>query len=278
MARVLAISSQVARGHVGLSAIVPALERLGHEVWALPTVLLSNHPGHPHSAGTRIEAAVLQRMVDALDENGWLGEVDAMITGYLPSVAHVAFAAEAVARLRERRPGLGYLCDPVSGDDPGGLYIGSEAAAALRDVLVARADVVTPNRFELAYLSGRVVGDAASAALAARALGAATVLATSLDGRDQGEQANLIIAGEGAFVSRVPVRADVPHGSGDLMAGLLLGYLLAGSGPVDALGRATAVVDLVLAASEGADELRLQPGSEAWGDVAPWPVEVLADG
>jgi pyridoxine kinase len=278
LARVLAISSQVARGHVGLSAIVPALERLGHEVWALPTVLLSNHPGHPHSAGTRIEAAVLQRMVDALDENGWLGEVDAMITGYLPGVAHVAFAAETAARLRAKRPGLIYLCDPVSGDDPGGLYIESEAAAALRDALVARADVVTPNRFELAYLSGRVVADPASAALAARALGVAKVLATSLDGRDQGERANLMVAGESAFVSRVPMRANVPHGTGDLMAGLLLGYLLDGRNPGDALGRATAVVDRVLAASEGADELRLEPQSGTWGEVAAWPVEASSDG
>ena len=47
MARILAISSQVVRGHVGLSAIVPALQRLGHEVLPIPTIILSNHPGHP---------------------------------------------------------------------------------------------------------------------------------------------------------------------------------------------------------------------------------------
>ncbi len=51
MARILAISSHVAHGHVGLGAIVPALNRLGHEVIALPTVLLSNHPRHKQCAG-----------------------------------------------------------------------------------------------------------------------------------------------------------------------------------------------------------------------------------
>jgi pyridoxine kinase len=45
MAKVLAISSHVVRGHVGLAATVPALQYLGHEVWALPTVLLSSRPG-----------------------------------------------------------------------------------------------------------------------------------------------------------------------------------------------------------------------------------------
>ena len=45
MAKVLAISSHVVRGHVGLDATVPALQYLGHEVWALPTVLLSSRPG-----------------------------------------------------------------------------------------------------------------------------------------------------------------------------------------------------------------------------------------
>src|SRR5688572_27846842 len=66
MARVLALSSQVARGHVGLSAVVPALQRLGHEVWPLPTILLSNHPGHAHAAGLRVDPAALEEMVDAL--------------------------------------------------------------------------------------------------------------------------------------------------------------------------------------------------------------------
>ena len=85
MARVLAVSSQVVRGHVGLSAAVPALQRLGHEVWPVPTIVLSNHPGHPHAAGTEIEPGVLDAMLDALDRNGWLGEVDAVLTGYLPA-------------------------------------------------------------------------------------------------------------------------------------------------------------------------------------------------
>jgi pyridoxine kinase len=278
LARVLAISSQVARGHIGLSAIVPALQRLGHEVWALPTVLLSNHPGHRHAAGTRIEAAALQRMVDALEQNGWLGEVDAVLTGYLPSAAHVAFAAEAVARSRAMRPGLIYLCDPVMGDDPKGLYIEAEAAAAIRDALVGHADIATPNRFELSYLSGASVEDAASAAKACSRLGIGSVLATSLLGADETERVNLLASRDGRFISRVRWRSDAPHGTGDLMAGLLLGYLLSGCGSKEALAQSTAVVDAVLAASESAEELRLTAWAGSPGEVTGWPVERLREG
>ena len=99
MARIMVISSQVARGHVGLSAIVPACQALGHEVIALPTILLSNHPGHPHASGERIAPAALERMLDALDANSWLSDIDAVLTGYLPSAEHVQFAVEAVTRV-----------------------------------------------------------------------------------------------------------------------------------------------------------------------------------
>ena len=63
--RILALSSQVAFGHVGLSAAVPVLQRLGHSVTALPTVMLSNHPGWPHVAGRRVPVADLDSMIDA---------------------------------------------------------------------------------------------------------------------------------------------------------------------------------------------------------------------
>ncbi|KJV10972.1 hypothetical protein VZ95_01315, partial [Elstera litoralis] len=42
---VLSIQSSVVQGHVGNSAAVLPLQALGQEVWALNTVVLSNHPG-----------------------------------------------------------------------------------------------------------------------------------------------------------------------------------------------------------------------------------------
>ena len=70
MARVFALSSHVAFGSVGLAAIVPALQSLGHEAVAVPTVVLSNHPGYGAFSGDQIAPATLDQIVDALDANG----------------------------------------------------------------------------------------------------------------------------------------------------------------------------------------------------------------
>lgn len=245
--------------------MVPALQAMGHEVIALPSVLLSNHPGHPYSDGMPVEPRILGRMLDALHGNGWLAGVDGVLTGYLPSAAHVGFACEAVVRLRDARPGAVYLCDPVMGDDPGGLYIAEDAAAALRHLLAGIADIVTPNRFEAGYLAAQAGGG--------RAREGAVQVTTSVRRGGSGELRNeLAVAGQ-RFTTRVPIRADAPHGTGDLFAALYLGRYLAGRDHVDALGFATAGVDATLAASQGLDMLSLwalMPHLPGW---AGWPVE-----
>jgi len=67
VARIVALSSLVARGHVGLRALIPALESFGHDVIALPTVVLSNHAAHPHVARTLISPDVLDAMAQAIE-------------------------------------------------------------------------------------------------------------------------------------------------------------------------------------------------------------------
>ena len=217
MPTILSLSSQVARGHVGHSAAIFAWQRLGIEVVALPTILLSNRPDYPHRAGERIRPEFLSEMVAALDANGWLGEIDAVFTGYLPSAAHVALAAGLVDRLKAAKPDLLYCCDPILGDEPGGLYIAEDAANAMRDTLLPLADVVTPNRFELGWLAGEGVLSAADAVRAARRLTRPMVLATSAPGDSTDELTNLLVEGGkawGAVVGRRAGRAAWHRRSG----------------------------------------------------------------
>ncbi len=256
MARILSISSQVVRGHVGNSAAVVALQRLGHEVWPLPTVVLSNHPGHPKVAGTRIPPEIMLAMVAALRDNGWLSEIDAVSTGYLPSAAHVAAAADVIGMVKAARPDALVLVDPVLGDDPKGLYIEAAAAQAVREKLLPLADVLTPNRFELAWLSGLLVTDAASAAEAAEVLGVETIIATSVPGGVD-ELINLLHTAQSRMQVAVPRRETAPHGTGDLLAALFLGRILNGQSGAAALPASVADVQAAIAASAGADELRL---------------------
>lgn len=275
MPTILSLSSQVARGHVGHSAAVFAWQRLGIEVVALPTILLSNRPDYPHRAGERVRPELLGEMIAALDANGWLGEIDAVFTGYLPSAAHVALAAGLVGRLKAERPELLYCCDPILGDEPDGLYIAEDAANALRDTLLPLADLVTPNRFELEWLTGEEIRSGADAVRAARSLATPMVLATSAPADSGNELTNLLVEGGKAWGAVVGRRAAVPHGAGDLAAALFLGHLLRSRPAPEALALATAGIEAVIDASLAREELNLIASQDIWAAPGPWPVAPL---
>lgn len=263
MARILAISSLVARGHIGLSIITPLLQAFGHDVTALPTVILSNHPGHPRVAGERIAPAMLQAMLDTLDGNGWLDEVDAVLTGYLPTADHVSFASRTVDRLRASGNHKLFLCDPVLGDDPKGLYLDAAAAEAIRSELLPRADIATPNRFELEWLTGRSVNDRQSACLAARHLGPRCVVATSIPAAHESLD-TIAVSEDGAFAVRVPMRTGVPNGTGDGLAALFLSATIEQEDVTIRLDRSVGAMQALIEASLGRRELDLVGARARW--------------
>lgn len=275
MPTILSLSSQVARGHVGHSAAVFAWQRLGIEVVALPTVLLSNRPDYPYRASERISPKLLGEMLAALDANGWLGEIDAVFTGYLPSAAHVTLAAGLVARLKAAKPELFYCCDPILGDEPHGLYIAEDAASALRDTLLPLADLVTPNRFELEWLTGASIRSGLDAVQAAQGLARPMVLATSAPAQTAEELANLLVEGPKVWSTVVGRRASVPHGTGDLVAALFVGHLLRSRPAAEALALATGGIEAVIDASDGREELNLIASQDSWAVPGPWPVTAL---
>jgi pyridoxine kinase len=273
MARILALSSYVAFGSVGLAATVPALHALGHEAIAVPTIVLSNHPGYARFAGEAVPPAQIAAMIDAVETNGWLSDTAAIITGYLPSPAHVEEARSAVARLRHANPHALYLCDPVFGDAPEGLYLSDETASAIRDELLPLAAVATPNCFELSWLAGLPVGDALEARQAAWALGVPSVIATSVPASDH-RLANVLVSGNAALACSVRSHPGAPHGTGDLLAALYLGHVLNGAPPATALARAVAAVEAGIMASEGRDELPLAAGA-LWTDAPQLPITAV---
>jgi len=270
MARVLAISSYVAFGSVGLAAIVPALHWLGHEVIALPTVVLSNHPGYPRFAGETIPAAQIGAMLDAMEANGWLADTAAVISGYLPSPAHAAGARSAVERVRRANPDALYVCDPVFGDEPEGLYLSEATASAIRDELLPLASLATPNRFELAWLAGLPVGDPPAARQAAWALGVPSVLATSIPASDN-RLANVLVQNDEAVACYVQRREKAPHGTGDLLAAMYLGRRLYGESPSKALSAAASAVDASVGAGLGREELPLAAMDALWASARALP-------
>lgn len=249
-AAVLAISSQVVYGPVGNSAAVPAMEWLGRPVLALPTVFLSHHPGHGAPIRQVIGAEILEAMLTRIAANGWLDQVAAVVTGYFADAAQIAVIARTIAGLKAARSDLLYLCDPILGDDHTGLYVSGDVAAAIRLRLVPLADIIAPNRFELAWLTGREVATPAAAAEAARLIAPLT-LATSIP-LAPNRLATMLIGAQKAWLVDSARRAQAPHGTGDLLTGLFIAHYLNGRDGKQALGLAMAALEAVLDASDGA--------------------------
>ncbi|MDQ0315174.1 pyridoxal kinase PdxY [Amorphus orientalis] len=255
---VIVISSLVARGAIGLRATGFALERLGHPVWAVPTVFLPWHPGHGPSTRTVTDPANLAAALDELADSQWLDEVGAIVSGFLGAAEHAEAIASFVDRVKARQPDVLYLCDPVHGD-AGGLYIPERRADAIRDTLIPRADIATPNRHELAWLTGMATDDIGSALAAARRLGPDRVLVTSAPALMRNSIATLYATPRGAWAAEHPLVAHPPHGPGDLSAGLLIDQVLANRPDEAALERTAAGAFEIVArsAKAGSDELTL---------------------
>jgi pyridoxine kinase len=254
---VLSIQSEVVYGHVGNGAARFALQKLGFEVLALPTVLLSNHPGHGGMTGETIPADKLSALLQGLRARGVFANTVAILSGYLGDAAHAGVVVDAVTLVRRENPSVLYLCDPVFGDDDGAYAKKGVAEAIARD-LIPLADIVTPNRFEMVSLSARQVTDAQSAIVAAKSLARRETVVTSVP-MPQDQIGAVVIAEGKAWSAGGPRLAGVPNGTGDLLSALYLGWRLKGAAPASALGHAAGAVHTLAAhaAANGADELPL---------------------
>lgn len=256
---VIVISSHVVRGSVGNRAAVFALETLGFPVWAVPTITLPWHPGH--GPATRIVAPPEQfsALMADLERAPWLCEVGAVLSGYLGDAAQAQAVASLVRAVKAKNPRALYVCDPVIGD-AGGLYVPEATAIAIRDRLVAIADIATPNRYELQWLSGTKLLDTKAVTAAALAAAPATMLVTSAPALMANSIANLLVDAAQAVLVEHPVIDRPPNGLGDLTAAVYLARILSGQTPAKALQTTTAAVYEILArtARRGGDELQLE--------------------
>lgn len=252
MARVLILSSFVAASRVGGGAQALALARLGIEPLLVPTVLYGRHPGYGAPGGEAVEPEVFEAMLGGVEAQGLFSGMDAAITGHFSSAEQVAIAAVALARVRRASPSVRLIVDPIMGDADKGLYVREPVAEALAAELVPDADILAPNAWELARLSGREVGDPASAVAAARALGRPT-LVSSVEAED-GIGVVYIDAG-GAWLAVHPRRRHAPKGTGDLLTAIFAAALVQDRAPAEALELAVGVVAEAVEDAASVDEL-----------------------
>lgn len=248
---VLVVSSQVVRGAVGGRAAF-ALERNGHRLWTLPTVLLPWHPGHGPATRIVPPDEAFQLLAEDLARAPWLGEIGGVITGYLGSPGQAAVIARLLAAIRSANPDVLHLADPVIGD-AGGAYVPPAVIDAQRDQLVAGADIATPNRHELALLTGLDTSTPDRLAEAARRLGPERVVVTSAAAMMRGKIGTALVTARGVTVAETREMPRAPNGTGDLFAALFLSRLLRGESDDAALAGATASTFETIARSSGSE-------------------------
>ncbi|BAE52752.1 Pyridoxal/pyridoxine/pyridoxamine kinase [Paramagnetospirillum magneticum AMB-1] len=265
--KILSFQSAVTFGHVGNSAALFALQRLGLDACPVDTVQFSNHPGHGAWRGRALPAEALGEMVDGLEGAGLLDAFGAVLSGYLGQAGTGDVVAGAVRRLRRLRPDALYLCDPVMGDE-GRLYVDAGIPEIFARTLLPLADLATPNRFELGLLTGRSINDVADALAASHVLmagGVKAVVTTSLPAGD-GLIGCLAVDGQGAWLVRTPLLpfATPPNGGGDTLSALLLGHVLKGRALPEALSLAVSSLFGILEAtrSRGGREMALVAGQD----------------
>ena len=248
MPTVLSVQSRVAYGHVGNAASVFPLQRLGIEAWALDTVAFSNHTGHGRWRGSVVPAAEIASLFEGIAALGILPHIDAVLSGYLGDAETGPVLLDIVEQIRGANPQALFCCDPVIGDVETGSYVTAGIAEFFRDRALALADIVTPNHFELEYLTGGNIGtpaEAAKAAAALRARGPGIVLVTSLDAAP--DHVTMLAAGPaGMWTVETPRLPVVLNGCGDVTAALFLAHLLRGATLPDALATTAASIFAVI--------------------------------
>ncbi|WBB53262.1 pyridoxal kinase PdxY [Verrucosispora sp. WMMD573] len=271
--KILSIQSSVAYGHVGNSAAVFPLQRLGHEVWPVLTVHFSNHTGYGAWRGPLLAPADVAEVIAGIADRGVLGDADAVLSGYQGDPAMGAVILDAVALVKTANPDALYCCDPVMGDVGRGMFVRPGIPEYLRDVVVPRADIVTPNQYELEFLAGRptnTVDDLLAAVDAVRATGPRHVLVTSvLHGDLPADTLEVVaVSDAGAWAVTTPLLPINPNGGGDVTAALYLAHLATTGSPATALERTTASIFAVLEATlaAGTRELQLIAAQSAIAD------------
>ncbi|WP_374369971.1 pyridoxal kinase [Dongia sp.] len=273
---ILSIQSEVVYGHVGHQASRFILERMGHPVWAAPTVVFSNHLGHKTVTGRVLPAGEVRELIDGLRQLGVLGKANAILTGYLGAPETAALVAEIVAEIKAANPNALFICDPVIGDQ-GAMYVKPALAEALAKILVPIADILSPNVYELGHLTGGEVKSRAQAVEALHALAARSsarvVIGTGIPDPDHPDELAVLALTRAhghdaapiamATTRRHPIFAS---GTGDAFTALFTARYLRDRNLQASLDCAVAAMAVIVGetAATGSDELKIIETQDRW--------------
>uniref|UniRef100_A0A131Z5G5 Pyridoxal kinase n=1 Tax=Rhipicephalus appendiculatus TaxID=34631 RepID=A0A131Z5G5_RHIAP len=250
--RVLSIQSHVVSGYVGNKSACFPLQTLGFEVDFINSVQFTNHTGYPFCKGQVLNAEELQDLYDGLKLNR-ITKYSHVLTGYVGSDSFLNKVADIVQELKQENSSLMYVCDPVMGDN-GKLYVPQSLVNIYKDRLVAMADVVTPNQYELELLSEKQITTESTVLEAMDVLhtkGIPIVVLTSYRPSDTAKEIYLYGSSKKGG-QRSAVKIEIPAinaqftGTGDLLAACILAWITRTNNLKEALEKAVATVQGVL--------------------------------
>jgi pyridoxine kinase len=237
----LILSSYVAGSRVGGMVQALALAQFRIDPVLVPTVIYGRHPGWGPPGGAAVDPKTFKAVIDGVAAQGLLNLSDVILTGYFASAEQVWIAAETIDRAKAadregaNRPKLTVIVDPIMGDAETGLYVKEEVAEAIALDLVPRADVITPNLWELGRISGRKATTAREALQIARTLDRGVLVTSVPGGKDE---IGLLYVDRQTSTLAVHKRLEgVPRGTGDLVTGLFAAALIEGQPPYQAVFR-----------------------------------------
>ncbi|WP_158272027.1 PfkB family carbohydrate kinase [Marinicauda salina] len=237
------LTSQVAGSRVGGGVSAHVLTMGGLTPEFVPTVVIGRHPGLGVPGGGPTPDAVFAGALDSLGANGNRARAAAILAGYFATPVQVAAAAAFIDAARAENPDVLVVVDPICGDGPADadaahLYVDPAIAAAIRDALVPRANLITPNLFELSWLSGTPLASSEDAIDAARSLGRPALVTSAPAG--EGRIGVLAVTADEAWLAETTRFETVPRGTGDLLAALALFERLGGATLSETAQRAAA--------------------------------------
>ena len=233
--KVLLINDLAGYGKVALSAMIPVLSHMQHEVCSLPTALVSNTLDY----GKFEILETTDYMKNTLQVWEQLGfQFDAVSTGFILSKPQTGLVLDFCRAQKQK--GTLIFTDPIMGDE-GKLYngVGEETVTLMRQ-LIGAADYIVPNYTEAAYLAGVPYcregctrQELYDMAAALHGMGAGSVLITSARMLVDGGNPIQCVAGYDAAADRyfilpyeeLPVRFP---GTGDIFSAVFMGHILKG--------------------------------------------------
>lgn len=251
MSNIISIQSHVAYGYVGNKAVTFPLQLLGNEVIVINTVQFSNRTAYGRFKGQVFSSDHISDVMDGLYEGNFLDSCNAMLSGFIGDYTIGEIIVQNAIKLKNQQSSTKnqnnkkrnnnninndfiYCCDPVMGDEGRGFFVKPGIFEFMRDVAIPSADIITPNQFEAAHLSGVNITNLSSVKLSANTLynmGPKCVVITSvlIDEIPKGMIGVLVYNGKDYYLIKTPYidfGTIQLNGCGDLFAALFLHYIL----------------------------------------------------